>query len=57
MHLPYREPVHKCEMAGIRREITDYFNNVADNAAARSKSGRQAALEKVAGGEEGGEED
>ena len=47
-HLLYREPIHKSEMAGIRREITDYLNKAADNAAARSKSGRMAALEDAA---------
>ena len=43
-HLHYREPIHKGETAGIRREIADYFNKAADNADARAMSGHLAAL-------------
>ena len=51
--LHYREPIHKGEMAGIRRVIAEYTNKAADNAAAAlAKSGRLAAVGEAPAEEE-----
>ena len=36
-HLFYREPIHRGKMGGIRREIDDFLNRAADDAAAWGK--------------------